>query len=286
MLSAHGFTVQLFLSSQTLEPYFKSTLNAGATAASYAAPLQAGDSWLVAWKDDRPAEHGKSSGTVGTVFVREGEGGSEDMVGSATFDARADKYPTVEGVLKSSRSLFRVTLVIKQGSLVARHPTPLAVFTLNLTVEDSHLLSTLSSALNIGLTASSPPYRSSSPVKEEDDVKPSASSSTMIHISSAEYADFLKLKKELEAAKNAASYFGDSVESLYRALPLPERVAYLDRRLRTEALSPSMRASIATSKYDTLQELEARRQDAANVQLQKLLAEVIKHGQAEETGAE
>ncbi|BGP12760.1 hypothetical protein JCM10213_007275 [Rhodosporidiobolus nylandii] len=256
MLTAHGFTVQLFLQGVPLPATTQITLNKGATAASFAGPLAAGVTWLVAWRDNRGLER---TPTVGSVFVSQGDG-TDALVGSCPAQEGDQKYFVLQGELDSSRSPFKLTLVIKSGSLVARNPTPLAVFTL-----------TVNNTQRAQATQPLSPPIASSPVEETFPRKYVAG--PMLQLRSD---DYLELTRRLEESLESSKHFQESVHALYSALPLPQLIAYLDRRLRHEALSPSMRCSIALSKRSAEERLRAESEEATRMELQGLIEELLK----------
>ncbi|KAI5480076.1 hypothetical protein MNV49_002041 [Pseudohyphozyma bogoriensis] len=83
------------------------------------------------------------------------------------------------------------------------------------------------------------------------------------------------LQESLDEATKNSKYFEATVDRLYRALPLPVLLNYLDERLKEVDLSPSMRLSIAIAKQEALQR-QATADAQALAEEQRLLLTMIR----------
>ncbi|GAA5850163.1 hypothetical protein JCM8547_001027 [Rhodosporidiobolus lusitaniae] len=307
VFSAHGFTVQLFISGQSLTAYQSSSPSQGTTSLSYTSPLPflPQTEFAVVWRDDRPEEmRGPIAGTV-WIALGEGEGGAggqEEMVGQKAFDERKDEvWPSVRGQLGCKCSAFKLTLLVQAGGINATEYIPLAMLAFYVT----------SSALSSPIKPESPLIKLDSPpayatrshyeqqqfqvkqespfhhVKEESPFHPAHPhhhhhhsqhhpQPAMVTIASDEY---VQMTKDLEAAKESLKHFETSSSTFYRLLALPSRISYLEARLRTEVLSPAMRCSVGLAKREAEMELEAQGREACGGEFRGLLGAVVGQGQ-------
>ncbi|SCZ90928.1 BZ3500_MvSof-1268-A1-R1_Chr1-3g02391 [Microbotryum saponariae] len=74
------------------------------------------------------------------------------------------------------------------------------------------------------------------------------------------------------------SNYEDTVSTLYDSLALPDRIAYLTRRLRTEPLHHSLRLSVALDREQALATLAQEREAALGAEVETMLS-MIEHKQ-------
>ncbi|GAA5844581.1 hypothetical protein JCM3766R1_002667 [Sporobolomyces carnicolor] len=155
MVLAHcGWSVQLYLESNRLEPFDLEALGSNLIA-SFSVParlLSIGTAWTLVWRDDRAALTPESSLGRETPLdaaadpretvvglVNEIEGGAREtqasLVGTSLSPSRDENaLPNVKGIIRMGISPLKLQLILKQGQdvpvSVHAHPLPLATFDL------------------------------------------------------------------------------------------------------------------------------------------------------------